>query len=208
MNNRFTAHPARSAAPQDGMALIEVLVSLVILSVGLLGLAGVSNRASVSEMESYQRVQALELVQDMANRLNANRQVATCYSNGTTGIKLGGSNTTIPACAATGSSVQQQTQAAADLAAWRDLVNGQSEIQSGSKIGAMVGALGCITLDQTIVIGGNTVNTYLIAVSWQGLAKTAAPLKAGSAFPCGNGAYGDETLHRVVTTKVQIGVLS
>ena len=72
----------------------------------------------------------------------------------------------------------------------------------------MVGAVGCITLDSSVTVGTNVVNTYLIAVSWQGLAKTAAPLKAGSAFPCGNGNYGDERLHRVVTTKIQPGVLS
>jgi type IV pilus assembly protein PilV len=53
-------------------------------------------------------------------------------------------------------------------------------------------------------------NVYLIAVSWQGLHKTVAPtLTDGStAFPCGSGAYGDEKLHRVVSTKVRIGALS
>jgi len=213
MIRRPTPLLPRGAAAQRGVALIEVLVTLVILLIGLLGLAGVSNRASLAELESYQRIQALELVQDMANRLGANRKVASCYSNGTAGVTLGGSSTTIPSCAATGSTTQQQTQAVADLTAWRDMINGEAEsTTSGStttKIGAMMGAVGCITLDETdTAVGGNTVNTYLIAVSWQGLAKTAAPLKAGSAFPCGNGAYGSELLHRVVTTKVQIGVLS
>jgi type IV pilus assembly protein PilV len=212
MNHLFAHHPPRRATSQRGVALIEVLVTMVILLIGLLGLAGVSNRASVAEMESYQRIQALELVQDMANRMNANRQVASCYSNGTNGVTLGGTNTSIPTCAATGSTTQQQTQAAADLTAWRDMINGQAETKtvSGttSKLGGMVGAVGCVTLDQTDVIGTNTVYTYLVAVSWQGMAKTAAPLKAGNPFPCGNGNYGNELLHRVVTTKVRIGVLS
>jgi type IV pilus assembly protein PilV len=212
MTRRLKPPPTRRASSQRGVALIEVLVTLVILLIGLLGLAGVSNRASVAEMESYQRIQALELVQDMANRINANRKVASCYSNGTTGVQLGGSSTTIPTCTATGSSTQQQTQAVADLTAWRDMINGESETMSVSgtttKIGTMLGAVGCVTLDATDTIGGNTVNTYLIAVSWQGLANTAAPTKAGAAFPCGNGSYGTELLHRVVTTKVQIGVLT
>ncbi|VTU16769.1 type IV pilus modification protein PilV [Variovorax sp. SRS16] len=187
---------------QNGIALIEVLVSLVILLFGLLGLAGVSSRANLAEMESYQRIVAVQLVQDMADRLSANRKVATCYSNGTTGIQLGSGATTIPAC--TAGNVQQQTQAAADLAAWRNMIKGQAEkTQSGTSLGAMIGAVGCVTLDDPVN------NIYLIAVSWQGLAKTAAPtLSTGSAFPCGNGAYGDEKLHRVITTKVQIGTLS
>ncbi|MDR6859615.1 type IV pilus modification protein PilV [Variovorax guangxiensis] len=192
----------RGAIPLRGIALIEVLVTLVILLFGLLGLAGVSSRANLAEMEAYQRIQALQLVQDMADRLNANRKVANCYSNGATGVTLSASSTSLPVC--TAGNVQQQTQAMADLAAWKDSLNGQAETQSGAKLGAMIGAIGCVTLDDA------ANNVYLIAVSWQGLHKTVAPTLAdgSTAFPCGSGAYGDEKLHRVVTSKVRIGVLS
>ena len=192
----------RGAAPLRGIALIEVLVTLVILLFGLLGLAGVSSRANLAEMEAYQRIQALQLVQDMADRLNANRKVANCYSNGATGVTLSASSTSLPVC--TAGNVQQQTQAMADLAAWKDSINGQAETQSGAKLGAMIGAIGCVTLDDA------ANNIYMIAVSWQGLVKTAAPTLADgtTAFPCGSGAYSDEKLHRVVTTKVRIGALS
>lgn len=202
MTPRIPARARRRAASQQGVALIEVLITLVILLFGLLGLAGVSSRANVAEMEAYQRIKALQLVQDMADRLNANRKVASCYSNGTAGVELSATSTTVPAC--TAGNVQQQTQVAADLTAWKDLINGQAETQSGTKLGAMIGAIGCVTLDDA------ANNIYLIAVSWQGLAKTAAPTLAdgSTAFPCGNGAYGDEKLHRVVTTKVRIGALS
>lgn len=197
--------PVRMASHEGGIALIEVLVSLVILLFGLLGLAGVSSRANLAEMESYQRIQALQLVQDMADRLNANRKVASCYSNGTAGLQLSSSSTTIPIC--TAGNIQQQTQAAADLTAWGNLIQGQAETDPAKAtkvVGAMIGAVGCVTLDDA------ANNVYLIAVSWQGLAKTAAPTLADgtTAFPCGSGAYGDEKLHRVVTTKVRIGVLS
>ena len=202
MMPRTVPRPVRRAATQRGIALIEVLVSLVILLFGLLGLAGISSRANLAEMESYQRVQALQLVQDMADRLNANRKVATCYSNGATGLQLSASSSTIPNC--TAGNVQQQTQAAADLTAWSDMIKGQAETQSSSKLGAMIGAVGCVTLDDA------TNNIYKIAVSWQGLAQTAAPtLPDGStAFPCGKGSFGDEKLHRVVSIKVRIGALS
>ncbi|GAA4357999.1 hypothetical protein GCM10023165_52510 [Variovorax defluvii] len=191
--------PTRGAL---GIALIEVLVTIVILLFGLLGLAGVSSRANLAEMEAYQRIKALQLVQDMADRLNANRKVANCYSNGSTGVTLSASTTTLPAC--TTGSLQEQTQAAADLAAWKDLISGQAETQSGTKLGAMIGAVGCVTLDDAVD------KVYLVAVSWQGLHKTVAPKLAdgSTAFSCGSGAYGDETLHRVVSTKVRIGSLS
>jgi type IV pilus assembly protein PilV len=202
MTAQRTTRPHRRAALQGGFGLIEILISLVILLVGLLGLAGVNARANLSEMESYQRTQALQLVQDMADRLNANRKVASCYSDGGSGVQLGTGATTIAAC--TAGNAQQQAQAQADLAAWDNMLKGAAESQAGTKVGAMIGAVGCVTLDDA------ANNIYMIAVSWQGLAKTAAPtLNAGAApFPCGNGSYGDEKLHRVVTTKVRIGVLS
>lgn len=202
MQRQLVTKYSGKGAAEAGFALIEVLVALVILLFGLLGLAGVSARANLAEMESYQRAQALLLVQDMADRLNANRKVATCYSNGTTGIQLGTGATSPPAC--TMGDAQQQALAATDLSAWNKMLNGQAEVLSGSKIGAMIGARGCVTQDDA------ANHIYLISVSWQGLASTYAPKLADGTtpFPCGNGSYGDEKQHRVVTTKVRIGVLS
>ncbi|WP_287965732.1 prepilin-type N-terminal cleavage/methylation domain-containing protein [Diaphorobacter sp.] len=187
---------------QQGATLIEILVTLVILLFGLLGLMGISSRAHMAELESFQRIQALQLVRDMASRLNANRKVAACYSNGSTGVKVGTGATTLPTCLL--DTAPQQAQALADLTAWDGLLKGQAEVlQSGDKVGAMIGAVGCITQEAA------PPNTYLIAVAWQGMARTVAPtLSDGSVFPCGKGRFGDDRLHRVVTTKVQIGSLS
>ncbi|WP_348688664.1 type IV pilus modification protein PilV [Acidovorax soli] len=187
------------AIRQQGSTLIEILITLLILLFGLLGLVGVSSRAHMAELESFQRIQALELLQDIANRLNANRKVAACYSNANTGVTLNTNtvDSSIPAC--TLGTPQQQNQAFADMKAWRDLIKGTTEANSAS--GAPIGAVGCITQDSP--------NVYLIAVAWQGLARTAAPtLSDGTVFPCGKGTFGDNALHRVVTTKVQIGDLS
>ena len=64
-------NPARIQA-QQGFTLLEVLVSLVILVFGLLGLIGMQAYTQVATFESYQRGQALILVQDMADRLSTN----------------------------------------------------------------------------------------------------------------------------------------
>src|SRR5438034_8842517 len=84
----------------QGFSMLEVLVTLVILLIGLLGLAGVMAHATTAEMESYQRVQAIMLAQDMVDRINANRKYIDCYSNGPTGMNLGTGAGAIPACAA------------------------------------------------------------------------------------------------------------
>ena len=72
-------HPA-FAPRQGGLTLVEVLVSVVILLVGLLGLAALMTNSQKAEAESYQRAQALLLLQDMVGRINANRAVAACYA--------------------------------------------------------------------------------------------------------------------------------
>lgn len=185
---------------ERGATLIEILVAMVILMFGLLGLAGVSSRAHMSELESYQRVQALQLLQDMVNRVNANRKVAPCYASGSTGTTVGTGATTVPSCAQ--GNAQQQAQAQNDLSDWDEQLKGSAEkLSDGSSVGAMIGAVGCITQEAA------PANTYLIAVAWQGMARTVAPMTGSEVFPCGKGTFGDDRLHRVVTAKVQIGAL-
>ena len=52
-----------------GSSLIEVLITILILMVGLLGLAGLLGVAQTSQMESYQRSQALILLKDIQDRI-------------------------------------------------------------------------------------------------------------------------------------------
>ena len=202
-----------------GFALIEVLVTLVVLLIGLIGLAGLSARANLSEMESYQRDQALLLLQDMVDRLNANRGVAPCYANSVATplntVQVGPSAavgyTGVPAAATctltadlNGNPIQaaQVSQAlTTDLPAWQSAILGAAEVQGGSNVGAMLGAIGCIRQIDA------TNNIYLLSVSWQGLTDTVAPTDA-TGTPCGSGNYGAETKHRMVTATVQIAKLT
>ena len=106
-------------------------------AVALLGTVTMMAKSSRSEMDSYQRVQALTLVQDMVSRINANRQVADCYSNGTTGLVAGNVSAALPTCAS-GTALQSAT-ANSDLAAWQNSLLGAAETSGGSKVGAMIG---------------------------------------------------------------------
>ena len=171
---------------QSGFLLMEVLITMVILLIGLLGLAGLQARAQQSENESYQRVQALILLRDIADRINANRAQAANYVTGTS-APLG-----------TGSTVCGTTTVAdIDLCAWSAALQGAAETSGGNSIGAMIGARGCVT--------SPAADQYLVEVVWQGLVRTAAP---PSTVVCGQNSYGDETQRRAVTTLVQIGSLT
>lgn len=167
-----------------GFSLIEVLVTLVILMTGLLGLAGLQGRAFSSQVESYQRSQALILLKDMADRLNANRTNDASYIT-TTPLGVGA------AACTTGAST-----AATDLCEWSNALQGSAELSTS---GAMIGARGCI-----YQISGTAPRKYLIAIAWQGLTHTAT-----SSIGCGQGSYGsDEALRRVISIPVTIGSLN
>ncbi len=64
-----------------GFTLIEVLVALLILSIGLLGLAGLQVSGLRSNHSAYVRSQAVMLAQDMADRMRSNQVAAVvdCY---------------------------------------------------------------------------------------------------------------------------------
>jgi type IV pilus assembly protein PilV len=159
---------------QSGFSMIEVLVTLIILLVGLLGLAGLMVQSQRSEMESYQRVQALILLQDMAGRISANRMAASCYNftNATSGTPyLGTTATYAPVCNAakiinyynlsqnspysaltaptTAAATSPAATAVSDMSAWSTLLQGAAETSGGSSAGAMIGARGCISYDSS-----------------------------------------------------------
>lgn len=62
--------------PQRGFTLIEMLVTVVVLSIGLLGLAGLQASGLRSNHSAYLRTQATFLAADIADRMRANRTSA------------------------------------------------------------------------------------------------------------------------------------
>jgi type IV pilus assembly protein PilV len=182
---RATAHAA-----QRGATLLEVLITLVILAIGLLGLAGLQTRLQAAEMEAYQRSQALILLNDMASRLATNRANAADYVSGA-GTPLGGA-----ACPDPGT--RQET----DFSEWCEALTGAGETAGGANVGAMVGGRGCVES-----LPGNE---YLITVVWQGLSPLSAP---PASVACGQGLYDggggcvNDLCRRAVTTVVRIGNL-
>src|SRR5215472_15508360 len=65
---------------QDGFNMLEILFALLIVTTGLLGLAGTQVVAQRAELESYQRAQAVVLMTDIVDRINTNRKGAVCYN--------------------------------------------------------------------------------------------------------------------------------
>lgn len=177
----------------SGFTLIEVLVTLVILAFGLLALVNLQVKLHMTESESYQRAQAVVLVQDMVNRMRTNPANGAAYVTPTWLGEGGG------ACA--GAAAQ------ADCAAWTDLLLGSAAVlgveDGGGSVGAMAGARGCVEEVQArnAATGICQPGIYRVTVAWQGLYDGAVPAEA-----CAAGApYGGDGFRRVVSTLVSLG---
>ena len=88
------------------------MVSLVLLSIGLLALAGLQTRGLIGGASSYQRSQATILSYDIIDRMRANR--AAVYSAACAG--LGGYDVTV-----SGALPASNAIATADLAQWKGI---------------------------------------------------------------------------------------
>jgi len=190
-----TTKPTLPAAAMRGTTMIEVLVTIVILAFGLLGLAGLEARLQQSELEAYQRAQALVLLNDMANRIEANRKNVASYVTGP-GSPVGfGRACPVPTNAGT----LGQT----DTSQWCNALQGGGELSGAAKVGALVGGRGCVE-----ALGNNE---YLLTVTWQGVGPISAPPLS---VACGKDSYNGgprctlDLCRRVVTTIVRVGSLS
>jgi type IV pilus assembly protein PilV len=92
-----------------GLTLVEILIALLILSIGLLGLASLQTLSLKFNTSAYYRTQATQLAYDFADRMRANRQAARDDMY------------TIPfATFACGAAVGDGTALQDDIAAWRN----------------------------------------------------------------------------------------
>lgn len=148
--SHFGASPLAAAR---GISLIEILVTLVILAVGLLGLAGLMLDGLRNNQSAYLRTQASILAYDMADRMRINRARAVAgaydgYSTVGTGVV-----TTMPSCATSTSGCSPADQVVLDKAEWT------LELQGGGNMVLLPGGVGTITR--------GSGNVFTISVTWQ-----------------------------------------
>lgn len=190
---------------QAGFSLIEVMVSLLVLTFGLLGLAALQARANNAEFESYQRSQAIMLASDMVSRIRNNRanlgyfKAISDASDGTGYLGATGADEYALTCPP----INPTDRAGADLCEWSDLLVGSAESLGANDVGAMIGARGCISYDAaTEVAGIADTGIFTVAVSWQGSQDTVVP-----SVNCGNDLYGAETRRRTITMQLRMANL-
>lgn len=126
-----------------GFSLVESLVALVVLSVGLLGIAALYVSALRFGRTALLRSDAVTLAGDMADRIRANASGGASYA-----LAAGAANTAVAACAAAGCTAAQM--ATTDKAQWTALL-----------ARALPAGAGTVAVDTT-----TTPTSYTITVLW------------------------------------------
>jgi len=209
--------PVSVRSGQRGFTMIEVLVTLVIMMIGLLGIAGLMAQGQRASFEAYQRQQALALANDMAERIKANRPGADTTAVTSTydaqGVIVGDGTRfaqlelgAIPNCITGNCTAADVVRY--DVALWDGLLSGGATEASaaGVTIGPILNARGCIQQQATSACAacgaGSPATsrqvTYRVSVAWQGNQATAAP----TASACGAGLYQSEESRRLVSVDV------
>ena len=183
--------------------MLEVVIAVAVVAIGLYGLLEVHSNLQRSEIESYQRTQALLLLDDMASRISTNRTAAATYATAAdevTGVCAVTDPTTIPVS-------DPDSVVARDVAEWCLSLEGAGEKIGPASVGALVGGRGCV---EDLLNG-----LFRVTVAWQGRFPLESP---GTAIPCGRNRYNlpagsecaeasDDSCRRAIAKTVRIGEL-
>lgn len=185
---------------QSGFSMLEVLISIVVLAFGMLGLGSLQMRLQTTYVDAQQRAQAVQIMRDIGERMNANAGQATQYVTGLAnpaGVNDGRNGD----CGNAALTVAER-----DLCQWSQRLKGVSVMQDDQALGSMIGARGCIEelRPQNPTPGVCTSGIYRVSIAWQGLQESAAP-EAGLA--CGKGLFGEESYRRIFSSTLIVGTL-
>jgi type IV pilus assembly protein PilV len=175
-----------------GFGMIEVLVALLLISVGFLNMAGLQTAAKKAGYDSLQRTSAVILARDISEKMRANPVSLNRYITGGNGV--GGGTLAEPAQECTFAEQCNPNQLADyDMWLWEQALDGATENRDidgvNTNTGGLVSPTACVTGP-----GGGAAGVYTITIVWRGLNE----LTNVSANTCGTGLgrYGDNEEYR------------
>lgn len=148
---------------ESGFSLIEVLVALLVLSIGLLGLAMLQVQGLRFTTDSYQRTQATLLAYDLMDRMRANKVGADAgaYCVTITAPANPCSTTASPIlenCGDNGGCTTKEELAAYDLYSWYQLQASHLTVNTSTP--------SSITREFIATASGTTISRYTITMRW------------------------------------------
>jgi type IV pilus assembly protein PilV len=140
MKSMLIVSKTRQPVRQNGFSLVEVLIALIIMSVGMLGIATLFVQSMQAGRTSMFRHHAVTLAGDVADRIRANPRAGIAY----TGLGADGG------CVGTGNDCNEAAMAANDIFLWDQQV--VESLPNGDVT---------IAFDDTVI-----PPMYTIAVNW------------------------------------------
>jgi len=167
---------------QQGFSLLELLVALVVFSIGLLAVAGLQTVSKQANFEGMQRTTASQIASGLLEDMRTNGDAINVYrtigelGNGS----LGGQP--LPNCSS-GAECNAAQKAAFDLWFWEQAIDGNLETSGGAGTGGLMLPTLCV---DGPAIGGPGI--YRVTIVWRG----TASITNVSNNPCGalSGNYG------------------
>lgn len=175
------------ANQQRGFSLLELLVALVVFSIGLLAVAGLQTVSKSANYEGLQRTTAAQIAQGLLEDMRMNGDAIDVYrtageiGNGSRGAQP------VPSCQA-GAECNAAQKAAYDLWFWEQALDGNMEI------GAAGGGTGGLVLPAMCVdgpaLGGPGI--YRVTIVWRGTASIRNSVNNACGAASGNYGGGME----------------
>lgn len=165
-----------------GFSLLEMLIALLVFSIGLLAIAGLQTVSKQANFEALQRTTASQIAYGLLEDMRVNGEAMVIYlAAGELGSNSRGGEPA-PNCkgAATCNAAQK---AAHDLWFWEQVLDGNLEMNGNEGAGGLVLPTMCVEGPAGAIAG-----VYRVTIVWRG----SASLNNNSASLCGaaSGDYG------------------
>lgn len=156
-----------SIVKNHGFTLLEILIAVVVLSIGLLGIAGLQAVGQQSNHSAYLRSQATALAYDMIDRMRANN--AGVANGDYDAIDTTANTYTDPGCASSTCSSTQMAQY--DMYDWQQELANQLPTGNGKVSGAGSGTMYTVTVmwdddrngSASLVCGAGTLKCFTVS---------------------------------------------
>lgn len=147
---RIAGFQTRGRFQNRGLTLVEVLAALLVIAIGVIGVAALHGETRQSEPETHPQIQAARLAQHMADRVQSNAEGRTGYAN-VIGVVC-------PEQKDTEQKDPRPASAAEEAACWHEDI--RKQLPNGT---------GAITRDLS-----TAPPTYVVSVSWSAIGTGAA----------------------------------